>query len=168
MSETKLRTTTCSWNDPAQSAGITAPVGDDGPKTPPWARRSPCRSNGPLVYEAGEEELMMPEKKRKTLTEQYRESSEANEFLAAHCSKTLKDIYKGYQGISHTVNRCLAENADLWKSLKEFCALHDSSKKRQVEAEAEIGRLRERVALLEEAVEKSRTAYAELRGKIGK
>ncbi len=111
---------------------------------------------------------MESEKKHKTLSEQYMELSGANQFLVAHCQKTLEDIRVGYQGASHAINRCLAENADIWEALKELRELYASSEKHRGKAEAEIGRLRERAALLEEAVEKSRTAYAELRGKIGK
>ena len=105
---------------------------------------------------------------RKTLTEQYKETAGANQFLVAHCQKTLDDIRLGYQGASHAMNRCLAENADVLEAVKELRELQDSSEKRITEVEAEIGRFQEQVSLLEESLEKARGAYKELRGKVGK
>ena len=87
------------------------------------------------------------------------ESLEANRFLAAHCAETLTDIRHLCRGISHSVNRCNADHVDCWDALEGL--------KKQVEEQARIlGETVAAVGKLEEAMEKSREAYAAIQKRL--
>lgn len=94
-----------------------------------------------------------------SLKEQFLELDGANKFLMAHCEERLAEIAKGYHGATHAVNRALAEYADCYKACEELRERCDCLEKNA----AAIGKLQEQVAELEEAMEKSRKAYGELR-----
>lgn len=90
---------------------------------------------------------------------QFEEMTDANQFLARWCQKTLDDIAQQVRGCSHSVNRCNAEYA----SLEDMTKAHADMEKKLSDAYAEIGKLQERVASLEVSMEKSREAYKELK-----
>lgn len=98
-----------------------------------------------------------------SLKEQYMALDGANRFLAEHCGKTLADIRKQNRGISHSVNRCNAEYANCWAAVEEL----REQVAEQVAEQARI--LSETVAAvgkLQEAMEKSREAYAAIQKKL--
>jgi nitrate/TMAO reductase-like tetraheme cytochrome c subunit len=99
----------------------------------------------------------------KSLVDKYMELTGANKFLAEHCGKTLGEIDKLVKGVSHSVNRCNAEYADCWVSVKETWKLCEKLAKDRDEIYAAIGQIQEQIKTLEESLEKSRKAYAELR-----
>ena len=101
---------------------------------------------------------MMPD----SMLDQYKEMSDANQFLAAHCEKTLKKQAKLLYGVSHSVNRCNAEYASLFEGVKSQDACIDALKGKLAEALAAIGKLQEQVGMLDVSLGKAREAYTQL------
>ena len=97
-----------------------------------------------------------------TLKDEYLKRDGANQFLLAHCQRTLEEIQVGYRGVAHSVNRCNSEYATCWEAIKELRQRCDSLEKQQRDIEAAVGKLQEQVVQLEEIIEKARKAYAKL------
>ena len=87
----------------------------------------------------------------------------ANQFLWEHCEKTLSEIRRAYQGVSHSVNCCNAETADCLKATDELRERVTSQAQELREANAAIGKLQGEAVGLEQ---KTRAAFAELRKAI--
>jgi methyl-accepting chemotaxis protein len=105
-----------------------------------------------------------------TLKEQSETYHEANQFLVAHCEKTLRDIKeayndvaRGYRGIAHSVNLSNASGKDCCEAVSELRTRCDKLERERDESFAAIGQLQEQVATLKEAMEACRKAYAELK-----
>ena len=79
-----------------------------------------------------------------TLKEQYLKMDGANLFLLEHCEKTLSEIRRAYQGISHSVNRCNSEYIDCWKAVKALRKQADLLAAELSKANAAIGQFQER------------------------
>ena len=94
-----------------------------------------------------------------SLKERYMELEGANRFLAEHCGKTLADIREQNRGISHSVNRCNAEYADCREVLEELRGELAVQIVILTETAAAVGQL-------QEAMEKSREAYAAIQKKL--
>ena len=112
----------------------------------------------------------MSEDKEQTMLEQYKEMSGANQFLAEHCGKTMKEQLMLLQGVSHSVNRCNAEYAALFDRVESLGEENAALKTKLSAAMAAIGKLQEQVVSLEkqvklheESLDKAREAYAKLR-----
>ncbi len=68
-----------------------------------------------------------------------------------------------FQGVNHSLNRCLAEYQDCWeavKSLRERAGVLESALQK---AQEEIGRQTDEIAELNESMEKARKVFLELK-----
>lgn len=95
-----------------------------------------------------------------SLKEQYMKLEGANRFLAEHCGITLSNLREQCQGISHSVNRCNAEYADCWAAVEELRKQAQEQARILSETAAAVGKL-------QEAMEKSREAYAAIQKRLG-
>ena len=103
----------------------------------------------------------------KSMLEQYKEMTGANQFLAEHCGKTMEEQVKLLRGASHSVNRCNAEYAALFDTVKIMATDLIALENKLSEANAAIGKLQEQVKSLEESIGKAREAYAQLKKSNG-
>jgi flagellar motility protein MotE (MotC chaperone) len=68
--------------------------------------------------------------------------------------KQFAEVLTGYRGATHAINRCLAEYADCYQREKELRADVEILRADLQSAEAEIGRLKETLAIVAERQDK--------------
>jgi len=72
----------------------------------------------------------------------------------------FEKIGKEFRGVNHSVNRCNAEFVNCFESVKELRTRADSQQVEMDSMAAEIGRLKEELAV---SLEKAREAFRELK-----
>ncbi len=103
----------------------------------------------------------------KTLTEKFLEvaDSKPDRWTLAWWRQQWEEVKRAYAGANHRMNLCHAAYEEIQEAMRAAIGRCEAMEKRCDASDAEIGRLREQVAGLEETIEKAREAYAALRQK---